>query len=473
MIRLRLLREKLLSDPDLTESLKAAQVYGSLLNLIDIGQYDDPQLEVELAERAYQRLPVLMEPEVKKDCLHIISEALIVGGHTRLMEKLGSMHETKPDLLVTRNADIRAKERLSTLFTTIYEITPADLLDAVAKIRTLCSQYQRLVLHIHSDDIVTVVACALVKRTQAVTVAFVNHADHAFTFGSSIADYYFQLSSFGARLDKLKNIVGQTSFLGIPITNIKQKEEPTLSTVLGKELHFFSSGSAVKFRPFRGATMRPLIDKILKKWPESTFTFVGINIVSSSWLWPLKLRYGKRITVSRLLPYDQFIALSKKADFYMDSFPFPGGTAFAEQILAGKRGIGRSSKVQGYSPADKLKKQNDEQVLESIENYRDEGVYEEILSVNGYDAVKTRYLDCLYANKPSNFSMESLVPWTGDAEYLKVRDHIFTPVDTKVIQYVYYYHKKLFWEIFYNLSWFNKVYFMRNMTRNAIRKLKP
>lgn len=106
-------------------------------------------------------------------------------------------------------------------------------------------------LHIHFDDIAAVIACGLVKRTQPLQVYFVNHADHAFTYGSSVADYYFQLSSYGARLDRLKSIAGQTSFLGIPVAGIK----PEISPAAAKNtpaLKFFSSGSAMKFRPFAG-----------------------------------------------------------------------------------------------------------------------------------------------------------------------------------------------------------------------------
>lgn len=485
------LRESVLSGQDLNASLKAAEIYGSLLHMIDIGQYDDPDVELNLVQRVEEVLPPLAVPvtgekDVKKECLHIISEAFIIGGHTRLMEKLGQMHPVKPDVLITRRADEKARLRFNDIFSEIHEIAPNDLLDAVAKIRDISANYQRIVLHIHFDDIAAVVACGLVKNTgikngQPVTVFFVNHADHAFTYGSSISDFYFQLSSYGARLDLVKQIAGQTSFLGIPIadvtvqSNAENKSESVPvpannSATRNQPLHFFTSGSAMKFRPFRGANMSPLISRLLNKWPNATFTLVGINFAGNVWLWPLKLRFGKRLQVLRLLPYDQFIARSKEADFYVDSYPFPGGTAFAEQVLAGKRGIGLTSNVQGYSPADKLKKQQVEQVVASIEHYNDDGVFDEIVAINGYQAVKARYLACIYDNQPSLLNMETLVPWTGDTDYLRVRNTIFMPVYPMVMQYVYHHHPELFWQIYRRFSLFNKTYFSLNRLKAFIRK---
>ena len=488
------LRESVLSGQDLNASLKAAEIYGSLLHMIDIGVYDDPDVERNLIQRVEEVLPPIVMPvsdenRSRKDSLHIISEAFIVGGHTRLMEKLGQMHPVKPDVLITRKADVKAKLRFNDIFAEVHEIAPTDLLDAVVKIRDICADYQRIILHIHFDDIAAVVACGLVKNTynsslsdnkpEPVQISFVNHADHAFTYGSSVSDYYFQLSSYGARLDLSKQIAGQTSFLGIPIADVtsqsKTENKPESvpvnnSATPNQPLHFFTSGSAMKFRPFRGANMSPLISRLLNKWPNATFTLVGINFAGNVWLWPLKLRFGKRLQVLRLLPYDQFIARSKEADFYVDSYPFPGGTAFAEQVLAGKRGIGLTSNVQGYSPADKLKKQHVEQVVATIEHYNADGVFDEIVSINGYQAVKARYLACVYDNQPSLLNMETLVPWTGDTDYLRVRNSIFMPVYPMVMQYVYHHHRELFWQIYWRFSLFNKTYFSLNRLKAFIRK---
>ncbi|CAM3457715.1 group 1 glycosyl transferase [Rouxiella silvae] len=461
------LRSRAFKTQNLNESLQAAEMYGSLLHTVDIGQYDDPALEQALIDAAEAALPSLAPVADKRDCLHIISEAYIIGGHTRLMEKLAGMHTEKPDLLITRSADEKALARCNSVFSTVYEIKSVELLEKIAEIRAHCALYKRVVLHIHSNDITTVVACGLVKKIQPLRVYFVNHADHAFTFGSAIADYYFQLSSYGARLDSLKTLAGETSFLGIPVTDVRPATSASVDLsspelLVDSKLNFFSSGSAIKFKPFQGADIRPLVRRILDTWPKATFTLVGITPLTNFWWWPLKIRYGSRLKILRFLPYDKFIGLSREADFYVDSYPFPGGTAFAEQILGGKRGIGLVSKVQGYSPADKLKTDSVDQVIDKIKNYSDEGVVEEIISVNGYEAVKARYLACLYEDTASTFNMESLVPWSGDSQSLRVRKQIFVPVSPAVMKYLFKTDKQLFINLFLRMSLFNKAYISWN-----------
>ncbi|MGA7585659.1 MAG: group 1 glycosyl transferase [Rouxiella badensis] len=459
------LREKVLNTLDFNISMQAAKVYGSLLHTMDIGRYDDPEMEKVLINRAKESLSLSSESVPNKDCLHIITEAYIIGGHTRLMEKLAGMHEIPPDLLITRYSDEKALERCKKIFTAVHSIEANDLIETVKQIHSFCKDYKRIVLHIHADDIATVVACGLIQQVRELNVYFVNHADHAFTFGSAVANYYFQLSSYGARLDKLKTIAGQTSFLGIPVSDIRP-EKATTSSEVSANPSFFSSGAAMKFKPFRGENINPLIAKILDKWPQTTFTIVGVSMLTNFWWWPLKLRYGKRLRLLRYLPYDQFISLTREADFYVDSYPFPGGTAFAEQILAGKRGIGLMSRVQGYSPADKLKRPSVGDVIDTIDHYQDDGVVEEIVAVNGYEAVKKRYLACLYQNEKSSFDMETLVPWGGDTQSLVVRNKVFVPISPEVMKYLYRNEKKLFLRIFLRMSLFNKAY----ISWNAIKK---
>lgn len=87
-----------------------------------------------------------------------------------------------------------------------------------------------------------------------------------------------------------------------------------------------------------------------------------------------------------------------KADFYVDSHPLPGGTAFPQSSSSKGSGVwGCSSPVQGYSPADRLKRTDIDAVMGSIADYRyDEEVLCAIEKVNAFDSVKERYLKCLY-----------------------------------------------------------------------------
>ncbi|WP_017346833.1 hypothetical protein [Pantoea sp. A4] len=454
------LRQQVLAQPDLRHMLTLARAYGALCQAADSDIYDDAPLEQTLIEKACAQL-MPPQPAVNPGaCLHIISEAFIIGGHTRLMEKLAQMQPEKSDLLVTRSIDEQAAARCAAVFQQVYQLNTTDPVSQLLHISERVAGYQRVVLHIHADDIATVVAVGLVKAALPLQVWFVNHADHAFTYGSAIADFYFQLSSFGARLDKQKQIAGQTSFLGIPVNDSAVDTAPERKP-LTEALRFVASGSAIKFRPFRGEDIRPLIRQILQQWPKATFTLIGANPRNNFWWWGLKLRFGQRLQLRRYIPYEQYMAFMQQTDFFIDSHPFPGGTAFAEQILAGRRGIGLIAKVQGYSPADKLKRGSVAEVLDTVKDYQDAGIIEEIIAVNGYQAVKERYLACLFSNKADPFNMEERVAWQGDTTFLRVRNVIFTPLNMTAMKTLFSYNKKIALKVFMRLSILNKAHLIK------------
>lgn len=98
----------------------------------------------------------------------------------------------------------------------------------------------------------------------------------------------------------------------------------------------------------------------------------------------------------------------------MDSYPTPGGTAFAEQLVSGRRCVGLRAPIQGYSPADNLKSKNVDDLMTSIlQCDNDPAVIESVYAVNGYDAVKARYLACLYDDVLCANEMEHYVAWSG------------------------------------------------------------
>ncbi|HAT4022920.1 TPA: glycosyl transferase, partial [Citrobacter freundii] len=93
--------------------------------------------------------------------------------------------------------------------------------------------YNKVVLNIHPDDISAVISCGIAKKNNPkLKVFFVNHADHTFSFGQTIADLWFELSEFGRRIDVLRNLKTEKSFLGIPLD----------IAIIDNEKHFQTSG---------------------------------------------------------------------------------------------------------------------------------------------------------------------------------------------------------------------------------------
>lgn len=451
-------KSKIFSENDLNKALELSQVYGSIFWAADMGVNDAPDLELDLVERIHKELKCAIAIIPEKDTIHVISEPYLIGGHTRLMESLASMHDSKPDLIITRSASVEVKARLNQFFNTLHEVNVAEPMAQVSEIASLLSDYRNVVLHIHPDDIVSVVACGLLKCTRsATTVYFVNHADHAFSFGSSVADYYFEISSYGARRDGKKSIVGRKSFLGIPVgapvNNLSDR-----SLVAPNSLKFFSAASAFKYKPRAGLSMYPLVCMILDKYSNSTFHIVGANLYTNYWWWGLKFKYRGRFSVVPYLPFEEYEALLTQADFYVDSYPIPGGTAFAEQLIQGRRCIGLVTPIQGYSPAEVLKSQSLADIVDDINTPRD---YDHAallcVQMNGYSVVKQRYLNCIYNKAISTSDMERYVPWTGDTDFMIEGRKIKSSIPIKTIVTLARLNKKILLKLFLMLVFEQKI----------------
>lgn len=430
------LRSAIIAEPDLNQALELARIYGSLLWFADFGIYDAPVIENNLVERCANYLKSTGEYVKKSDqpFVHIVTEPLMTGGHTRLMEKLAVMHECQVDLVISRRAPDRVEQHLSQFFKKIICASSTTPIDAVVELVRILASYKKIVLHIHPDDIVSIVACGVVKRLCGNQVFFVNHADHVFSYGTTVADYYFELSSYGRRLDERKSICGKKSFLGIPVKINEGEMDQDFSPNRQQPLLFISAGSDIKYKPNKKYSIFELISRILDSYPKSKFLVIGSNIKKSFWWWPLKIRYGKRLDIRAHLEYEEYKKVVQAADYYVDSHPIPGGTAFAEQFLSGRRCVGLISPIQGYSPADRLKRNSVEEVIGSISDYKySSSIFDAIVKVNGMENVKYRYLKCIMEGDVSENLLDQTNDWSGDVSFFNLsaqRADVNVSVDT-------------------------------------------
>lgn len=451
------IRDSVLAQQDVNKSIALAEVYGAILWAVDKGIYDDPELEEILIKRCMDVVPEDDTAAPSEDCIHLISEPYLIGGHTRLMEQLATMHPHKPDLLITRSSGEKAVERTRGFFTKTTVVASGTPRANIAEIVECLKPYRRVVLHIHPDDIISVIACGLLKKLTNATIYFVNHADHVFSYGSSVADVYFEISTFGQRRDLKKHIAGEKSFLGIPLTSTLV---PTAHRLPQKDqaLNFFSAASPFKFKPVKQYDLRPAIYRVLSEFKQSTFWIIGANPLTNIWWWPVKLRYWKRFKVLSSVPYESYVKLLESADFYVDSYPTPGGTAFAEQLVSGRRCVGLRAPIQGYSPADNLKVDNVNELIESIlHRSNDSSVIDSVFAVNGYDAVKARYRACLYEGALCANEMNRYVTWTGDITVYEQTGKITSAIPPSIVSRLIEFDKRFALSLWHELAFVQKI----------------
>lgn len=81
-----------------------------------------------------------------------------------------------------------------------------------------------------------------------------------------------------------------------------------------------------------------------------------------------------RLTVRSRLEYEKYINLVSESAAFVDSFPLAGGTAFAEVIACGIPGFGVLTGSHGYSPADLVKSDSIETLVEDMVHFLESGI---------------------------------------------------------------------------------------------------
>lgn len=406
----------LILKQDFNQQVKDAALLGRLLWHNHTGIYSLNDFEESIIHNA--------DLEIEKNfksieshtgtILFVVTEAYLTGGHTRLMEQLALGSCSNVELLITKKAKKEVIQRLQGYFTNITYM--GDVFcekEKIANIFEMLSRYKRIVLNIHPDDIISTIACGLLKKRGIDNcIYFINHADHVFSYGTTVADIWFQISAFGSKIDHLRHLRAKVSFLGIPIkVNADGYNHDSIPS------YFITAGASNKYKPVKDYSIFPLLFTLLKKYKKSKFTAIGPNAIRDYWWWLLKLRYPLRVRILRRIPFDKYMAITKNAEVFIDSHPIPGGTAFAEQYLQGKICIGLVSPFQGYTPVEMLKKYRCEDVLFQRQESNEKMINESFKKFHGVECVSQRFNETVLSNKIFKNICEEQLNWSGDITF--------------------------------------------------------
>ncbi|HCT5819435.1 TPA: glycosyl transferase [Citrobacter sedlakii] len=397
------------------DKIRLTKELGSMLWSNNIGIYSLNDIESRIIEEInIGYLPV--EISRSKKNVFVITIGYLSGGHTRLMENLANMLNNDCDLIITGNIEKQVKNRFNDYFDEIFEVSTYGKNDVgmLYSLSNMLSKYDNIILNIHPDDIQSVIATGLAKKNVNNCIHFINHADHVFSFGSTIADIWYQISEFGAKLDKLRDLKGKISFLGIPVAKINKNVSPVFPIKQNEVHYIITSGSANKFKPQKGHSLIKKVPELLMQFPNAKFVVVGTNIIFSYWWWKVYLRFRSRIKFYQMLPHKDYLALIKKADIFLDSYPIPGGTAFVEQYLLGRRCAGYISPQQGYTPLEGVKCEinRKELIFNKVTN-----LDKKIEYIHSYEQVKRRFLKGINLNETTEIKWDEYYNWNGDITF--------------------------------------------------------
>lgn len=415
------LKNKITSTNNLEYAISLAEALAKLLWSNNVGVYSFPDIETHLQLKVIDAVRVSgCVLNKNDDILFVISEPYLAGGHTRLMERLSEMLVDDSDLLITRHSGDLEKIRMSSFFANV-TIVPGTLsiLKKIEHISKIYAKYNKIILNIHPDDIISVLSCGLAKKINpGLKCFFVNHADHVFNVGTTVADMWFEISNFGRKIDKLREVCCPTSFLGIPLDkNAEFSSEniryPTSKDAVNK---IISAASGAKFKPIKGLSIFSTISNLLTEYKNATIYIIGVNLYTDYWWWLVKLKHIKRLKIINSLPYSEYLALTSDCDLYVDSHPIPGGTAFVEQFLNGVYCTGIESPFQGYTPLEENKHKDG---YIGFDIHCLDKKMEKIEAVHSFYHVKERFLNAINHMTCSSNLLESYNKWNGDEHFLE------------------------------------------------------
>lgn len=339
---------KLEARGDDEETLKWLGLAAGAAWIAHPGRFADERLEA-VALRAGERLaplPLLRASRDEADdgrakrrrVLHVATRVGETGGHARLIENWIKCDEARlHSLVLLDQGENPLRDELAGRIAAnggelILLPGGCGLLDRARRLRQLAqSGYDLLVLHQHPDDVVPLVALA---TEDCPPVAVMNHADHVFWLGVSVADAVIDFRDFGARLSRERRGVRESLLFPLPLDlgspGLGRTEARSRLGVPPSEIMLLSIAASNKYTPTRTHHFFRTLNLVLANNPMARLYVVGVGEEEfSSFGVPRHERIELLGVLNDPSPYEA------AADLYLESFPIGSHTALLEVAALG------------------------------------------------------------------------------------------------------------------------------------------
>jgi hypothetical protein len=279
----------------------------------------------------------------KKHVLHVLTTGFGSGGHTRLVsawiKNTSDIHINS--VITTDQLDPLPIDLASSIATSggtyrSLAIFSSNPLTRSLLLRQLGYNWADvIVLHVHPSDAIPLVAFGV---PDGPPVILLNHADHAFWLGTSVADAVTSLRPSGQEITLSRRGIGDSKILPIPIlracpTTSKEIIRQKLNIKKDK-IVLLTVGDQFKYTPFGGYDFVFIMERLLKRNPNVVLFVIGPR-QNSRWV-EASASVGGRIKVIGIIDWSKLQDFYACADLYIEGFPVGGLTAMLE---AGIRGI--------------------------------------------------------------------------------------------------------------------------------------
>lgn len=275
----------------------------------------------------------------RRRVLHVVTQLSSIGGHTRMLHHwVCNDRSSSHGVVVVRQGCRAVPAWLSQAVRgagghlTICDPSNSPLAQAAVIRRLAQTEADLVVLHHDAYDVVPTVAFA---ADGGPAVAVLNHADHSFWPGSSVADSIIDLRSSASSLSAERRFARCSAVLPIPLADpalpLTRMEARRMLGIPAEQHVLVTVGRKLKFRPCGRYDFVGTAGRILERDRHAHLYIVG---ATDRDLAPyLRAAPHERIHFSGVIanpaPYQA------AADVYLESFPFGSNTALLEAALAG------------------------------------------------------------------------------------------------------------------------------------------
>lgn len=305
------------------------------------GVFTSPVIEAALLRLANQ-IEVPKSQFRPNSILHVMTQAYLEGGHTRLVENWISLpaEDHVHSVVITHHRESEIPQRLAEEVRKrngdVFQLKAHHPLRKAIDLRQLAGKYELIVMHTHPLDVATLLAFGSEDFKRPVLIS--NHADHGFWLGVSICDTLLDMSSRGQDISRRKRGIGDSHVLPIPVESPagpgnRLEARERLGLPANKKI-VLSVGKQGKYTVTGEFNFPEMANALVQQCPNCLFLVVGPDSSIPVWQAANHQSKGKVLTVGRV-PHDRLHDFFRSADVYIDSFPVGGGTACIEALMSG------------------------------------------------------------------------------------------------------------------------------------------
>lgn len=277
-------------------------------------------------------------PKQIKRILNVMTQAAPVGGLTRLLCQWVMADSTRQHAMVLTQHRGPTPQFVYDTFEASggwvrhLNRSPGGQIEWAQRLRRMSQDFDLVIVHTHCEDVVPLLAFGAIESGKYPHVVVMNHADHLFWLGPSIAHLTIDLRDAALELAVTRRGVAPERNILVPTVSetIKRKrsraEAKAALGIAPDTVLMVSVARQLKYFTREGDNYAAIHAPILEKYPNVSLIVVGGD-EQPDWA-PYFAQFGDRL--QSLAPTPDPRPYYEAADIYVDSYPFVSSTSMME-----------------------------------------------------------------------------------------------------------------------------------------------